>query len=215
MTVSDAPGVEVGPLLPGKLGEQVLDLAATGRAGLAALLGDARQRHALFRPGMRADRFLVATVGGELAGYLSLKYAGQGPFAPRLADFIRCHGWRSGLHAWAVFSAIEARSRPCPGGAYLYGIDVLEAFRGHWRFPPRGVGGELIHAAIQRSAALGLTPLEMETRNPAARALMTRMGARPVVARRLSWTGLLMATAGDYERLGIAIPPDLEGLHGH
>ena len=67
MTASDA-SVVVGPLQPGPLADQVLDLAATGRAGLAALLGDAAQRHALFRRGMRADRFLVATVGGELAG---------------------------------------------------------------------------------------------------------------------------------------------------
>jgi GNAT superfamily N-acetyltransferase len=213
MTASDA-AVAIGPLTPGPLCDQVLDLAATGRAGLAALLGDAAQRHALFRRGMRADRFLVATVGGELAGYLSLKYAGRGPFAPGLGDFIRCHGWRRGLHAWAVFSAIEVRSRPRPGGIYLYGIDVLDAFRGHRRFPPRGVGGALLHAAIRRGAALGLTPLEMETRNPAARALMTRMGARPVVAPRFSWTGLLMATSGDYERLSIAIPPDEAPAHG-
>lgn len=209
MTISEAP-VVVGPLSPGPVGDQVLDLAATGRAGLAALLGDADQRHALFRRGMRADRFLVATVAGELAGYLSLKYQGQGPFAPSLGDFIRCHGWRRGLHAWAVFGWIEARTRPRPGGNYLYGIDVLQGFRGHRRFPPRGVGGELIRAALRRSAKLGLAPLDMETRNPAALALMTRMGARPLVARRLSLAGLLMATSGDYERLTIAIPPDQE-----
>ncbi|MBX9748612.1 MAG: GNAT family N-acetyltransferase [Roseococcus sp.] len=215
MTVSDAPGVVVGAISPGPLADQVLDLAATGRAGLAALLGDAAQRHAIFRPAIRPDRFLVATVGGELAGYLSLKYAGQGPFAPGIGDFIRYHGWRRGLHGWAVFSAIEARSRPRRGGAYLYGIDVLEGFRGRARFPPHGVGGALIDAAIRRSATLGLAPLEMETRNPAARALMTRMGARPVVARPLSWTGLLMATAGEYERLAITIPPHQEARHGH
>ena len=205
MTASDAP-VAIGPLTPGALCDQVLDLAATGRAGLAALLGDAAQRHALFRRGMRADRFLAATVGGELAGYLSLKHTGKGPFAPSLSDFIRCQGWWRGLHAWAVFSAIEARSRPSPGGAYLYGIDVLEGFRGRARHPPHGVGGELIRAAIGQTARLGLARLDMETRNPAARALMTRMGAEPVVAPRLSLTRLLMATAGDYERLTITIP---------
>jgi ribosomal protein S18 acetylase RimI-like enzyme len=204
MTVSDAP-VVVGPLLPGPVGDQVLDLAATGRAGLAALLGDDAQRHALFRPGIRADRFLVATVGGALAGYLSLKHAGRGPFAPGPRDFIRCHGWRRGPWAWAVFSAIEARSRGGRGAAYLYGLDVLEAFRGRRRFPPDGVGGALLAAAIRQTAALGLAALDMETRNPAARALMTRMGARPVQAARLSFTGLLMATAGDYERLRIPI----------
>jgi ribosomal protein S18 acetylase RimI-like enzyme len=209
MTASDAP-VVVGPLLPGPLGDKVLDLAATGRAGLAALLGDGAQRHALFRRGMRADRFLVATVGGELAGYLSLKYAGRGPFAPRLGDFIGCQGWRRGLHAWAVFAWIEARTQPRPGGAYLYGIDVLEGFRGRQRFPPHGVGGELIQAALGRCAMLGLAPLDMETRNPAAHALMTRMGAMPVVARRLSLTRLLLATSGDYERLSIAIAQDQE-----
>jgi hypothetical protein len=204
MTASDAQ-VIVGPLQPGPVGDQALDLAATGRAGLAALLGDAAQRHALFRPGIRADRFLVATVGGALAGYLSLKHAGRGPFAPALGDFIRCHGWRRGAWAWAVFWAIEARSRASRGGAYLYGIDVLEGFRGRARFPPEGVGGALIAAAVRQSAALGLAALDMETRNPAARALMTRMGARPVRAARLSVTGLLMATAGDYERLSIPI----------
>lgn len=208
MTNSEAPGVVVGPLSPGPLQDQVLDLAATGRAGLSALLGDTTQRHALFRRGMRADRLLVATVDGELAGYLSLKYAGRGPFAPSLGDFIRCYGWRRGAHAWAVFSRIEARSRPRPGGAYIYGTDVLKRFRGQKRYPPHGVGGEMILAAIGRSAALGLAHLDMEVRTPAARALAMRMGARPVVAPRHSFTGLLMATSGDYTRLSIAIPPE-------
>ncbi len=196
----------VGPLVPGALCDQVLDHAATGRAGLAAILGDAAQRHALFRRGMRADRLLAATVDGKLAGYLSLKHAGRGPLAPSPGDFIRCHGWRRGLHGFAVFSLIEARSRAAPGGAYLYGIDVLEGFRGPSRFPPDGVGGALIRCAMQRANSLGATRLEMETRNPAARALMLRMGARPVTAPVLSWTRLLMASSGDYERLCIALP---------
>lgn len=203
---SDDRCIEVGPLRPGALQDQVLDLAATGRAGLAALLGDSSQRHVLFRRGMQADRFLVATVDGQLAGYLSLKHAGQGPFAPSLADFIRCQGRWRGAHACAVFAFIEARSRARRGGAYIYGIDVLKRFRGQKRFPPLGVGGALIQAAIERTASLGLQHLDMEVRTPAARALATRMGARPVVAPRLSLTGLLMATSADYTRLSIAIP---------
>lgn len=203
MTASDAP-VVVGPLVPGPVGDQVLDLAATGRAGLAALLGDAAQRHALFRRGMRADRFLVATVGGELAGYLSLKHGGQGPFAPSLDDFIRCHGWRRGAHAWAVFGWIEARTRPRAGGGYIYGLDVLKLYRGHKR--GRDVGGALMQAAVAATAQLGLASLDMEIRRPAIRALVTRMGAVPVVAPRFSLTALLMATAGDYDRMTIAIP---------
>lgn len=208
MTASDAPvsdpPVVVGPLSPGPVGDQVLDLAATGRSGLAALLGDDAARHALFRPGLRADRFLVATVGGELAGYLSLKYARQGPFAPSLADFIRCQGWRRGPHAWAVFSWIEARTQPRPGGAYIYGIDVLKPWRGHKH--GRDVGGALIRAAVEASARLGLATLDMEVRRVAARALAVRMGAVPVVAPRYSLTGLLVATSGEYERLSIRIP---------
>jgi ribosomal protein S18 acetylase RimI-like enzyme len=209
MTASDAD-VVVGPLAPGPLGDQVLDLAATGRAGLAALLGDAAERHALFRPGLRADRFLVASVGGELAGYLSLKYAGAGPFAPRLADFIRCRGWRGGLHAWTVFTAIEARTQPRPGGAYIYGLDVLKAWRGHKR--GRDVGGALMAAAVAEATRLGYRSLDMEIRRPAIRALVRRAGAVPVVAPRLSLTRLLMATAGDYERMTIALPA--EAPHG-
>lgn len=205
MTVSDAP-VVVGPLAPGPVGDQVLDLAATGRAGLAALLGDDAARHALFRPGLRADRFLVATVGGELAGYLSLKYAGAGPFAPGLADFIRCQGWRRGARAWAVFSWIEARTRPRPGGAYIYGLDVLKAWRGHKR--GRDVGGALMAAAVAEATRLGCRHLDMEIRRPAIRALVRRAGAVPVVAPPLSLTRLLMATAGDYERMTIALTPE-------
>jgi hypothetical protein len=202
MTASDA-SVVVGPLQPGPLADQVLDLAATGRAGLAALLGDAAQRHALFRRGMRADRFLVATVGGELAGYLSLKYHGRGPFAPSLGDFIRCQGQRRGLHAWAVFTWIEARTRPRPGGAYIYGLDVLKPWRGHKR--GRDVGGALMQAAITETMRLRLATLDMEIRRPAIRALVTRNGAVPVVAQRLSLTSLLMTTSGEYSRLTIAI----------
>ncbi len=209
MTVSEAR-VVVGPLTPGPLADQVLDLAATGRAGLAALLGDAAGRHALFRPGMRADRFLVATVGGELAGYLSLKHAGRGPFAPGPGDFIRCQGWRRGLHAWAVFSWIEARTRPRPGGAYIYGLDVLKPWRGHKR--GRDVGGALMAAAVEAATRLGYASLDMEIRRPAIRALVRRAGAVPVVARPVSLTRLLMATAGDYERLTITLSP--ETRHG-
>ncbi|MCA3186178.1 MAG: hypothetical protein INH13_21695 [Cupriavidus sp.] len=194
----------VGPLAPGPLQDQVLDLAATGRAGLSALLGDAAARHALFRRGMRADRFLVATVGGELAGYLSLKYAGHGPFAPSLGDFLRCYGPARGAHAFAVYRVIEARSRPRPGGAYIYGLDVLKPFRGHKR--GRDVGGALVQAAIAATARLGLASLDMEIRRPAIRALVKRMGAVPVAAARLSFTGLLIASAGGYQRLTIQIP---------
>ncbi|WPB85469.1 GNAT family N-acetyltransferase [Sediminicoccus rosea] len=209
--MNSEPGdVAVGPLPPGPLGDHVLDLAATGRAGLAALLGDAPQRHALFRRGMRADRFLVATVNGELAGYLSLKYAGQGPFAPSLGDFIRCQGWRRGPHAWAVFSWIEARTQPRPRGAYVYGMDVLKAWRGHKH--GRDVGGALMAAAIEAMTRLGYTSLDMEVRRPTARALARRAGAVPAVAPRLSLTRLLMATAGEYERLTIPLTP--EARHG-
>lgn len=202
-----APGVVVGRLVPGPIQDQVLDLAATGRAGLAALLGDAAQRHALFRPRIRSGCFLAATVEGELAGYLSLKIGQRGPFAPRLADFVRGYGWRRGAHAFAVFSFIEARSMAPAGGAYVYGVDVLEAFRGRARFPPHGVGGALVQAALERAAALGLARLDMEVRAPASAGLFRRMGARPVEAQPLSLTRLLMATSGEYERLSITVPP--------
>jgi hypothetical protein len=36
--------------------------------------------------------------------------------------------------------------------------------------------------------------------------MFRRMGAKPVVARPLSLTRLLMATSGDYERLSIPVP---------
>jgi len=200
-----ADGVRVGVLEPGPIQDQVLDLAATGRAGLAALLGDAAQRHALFRPRIRPECFLAATVEGELAGYLSLKTGSRGPFAPRLADFLRVQGWGRGAHAFAVFSFIEARSMAPAGGAYVYGVDVLEAFRGRTRFPPHGVAGALVQAALERAAALGLARLDMEVRAPASAAMFRRMGARPVVARPLSLTRLLIATSGDYERLSIPV----------
>ncbi|WP_027284980.1 GNAT family N-acetyltransferase [Rubritepida flocculans] len=205
MSAAAAMRVEVAPLTPGPLAERVLDLAATGRAGLSALLGDAAQRQALFRPRIRPECFLAATVEGELAGYLSLKLGGRGPFAPGFADFRRCYGWRRGLHAFLVFSAIEARSRALPGGAYVYGIDVLEPFRGRARFPPHGVGGALLLAASAWAAARGLDRLEAEVRAPASAALFRRMGARPMTARPFSLGRLLMATAGDYERLCIPL----------
>ena len=198
MTPSEPRVVTVGPLRPGPLGDAVLEHAASGRAGLAALLGDDGQRHALFRPGMRADRFLVARAGDELAGWLSLKYAGAGPFAPRLADFTRCHGVARGLHAFAVFSAIEARSGPAHRAAYIYGIDVLKPFRGRRHVMPRPVGEALIEAAMQQAAALGFAWLDMEVRTAAARALALRMGAMPSAP-----SGLARIWRGDYIRLTI------------
>lgn len=212
MTHFDSPGVVVGPLTPGALCDQVMDLAATGRAGLVALLGDADQRHALFRRGMRTERFLVATVDGELAGYMSLKYRGRGPFAPSLQDFVRCYGLRRGVHAFAVFSWIEERTRSGVGGAYLYGIDILPRFRGHKRFPPHGVGGELYRAAIRRTAALGFAHLDGEARTPNSRALANRMGFVAIMTPRSLLERLLMATAADYTRLSFTIPPDPEVL---
>ena len=196
----------VGPLVPGPLSEEVLDLAATGRAGLSALLGDAAQRHALFRRGMRADRFLVATVDGVLAGYVSLKLAGRGPFAPSLPDFLRVHGWARGAHAFATFTMIEARSRARPGGGYIYGMDVLKPYRGHKASRGHDVGGALMCAAIAHASARGLRHLDMEVRRATAKALARRMGAVPVVPRPMSLDRFLMASAGEYERLTISLP---------
>ena len=117
---------------------------------------------------------------------------------------LRCYGVARGAHACAVFRVIEARSRPRPGGAYLYGLDVLKPWRGHRR--GRDVGGALIQAAVAAAARLGLRTLDMEVRRPAARALALRMGAAPVSAPRLSFAGLLVSSAGEYQRLTIGIP---------
>ncbi len=199
--------VMVGALTQGPLADRVLDLAAMGRAGLSGLLGDSARRHTLFRRGMRADRFLVATVEGELAGYLSLKYDGIGPFAPTLADFIHCYGWTRGAYTWAAFSALEARVRARRGGAYGYGLDVLVRFRGIKRHPPNGVGGELLAAAIEHVGALGFQFLDMEVRTVPITALIRHMGAIPVEQPRFSVARLLQATAGDYRRYCIKVPP--------
>jgi len=196
----------VGPLVPGPLSEEVLDLAATGRAGLAALLGDAAKRHALFRRRMRADRILVATVNGALAGYVSLKIAGRGPLAPSLADFMRVHGWARGAHGFVIFTMIEARSRARPGGGYIYGMDVLKPYRGHKASRGHDVGGALMRAAIAHASSLGLRHLDMEVRRSNARALARRMGAIAVVPRPISLDRFLMASAGEYERLTIPLP---------
>ena len=204
----------VGPLVPGPLSEQVLNLAATGRAGLSALLGDAAQRHALFRRGMRADRFLVATVDGALAGYTSLKFAGRGPFGPSLGDFLRVYGWARGAYAFAIFTRIEARSRAQPGGGYIYGMDVLKPYRGHKASRGHDVGGALMRTAIALASALGLNHLDMEVRRNTARALARRMGAVPVVPRLLSLDRFLMASAGEYERLTIPLPREKDSQDG-
>jgi len=193
--------VMIGPLTPGPLGEQVLDLAATGRAGLSALLGDAAQRHGLFRRNMRADRFLVATVNGAMAGYASLKHGGTGPFNPSLADFRRVYGGLAGLHVFGVFSCIEARSRALPGGVYLYGIDTEERFR------RQGVGTALLRAALSATEGLGFARLEWETRAPAMLALTQRVGGQPVLPARGILARLLAATAADYRRFSITVRP--------
>ena len=209
MTNSDGNGrhgLIVGLLIPGPLCEQVLDLAATGRAGLSALLGDAARRHSLFRRGMRADRFLVATVDGALAGYTSLKFAGRGPFGPSLGDFRRTYGWVRGAHAFMIFTMIEARSRARLGGGYIYGMDVLKPYRGHKASRGHDVGGALMRAAMAHASALGLCHLDMEVRRNTARALARRMGAVPVMPRPLSLDRFLMASAGEYERLTIPLP---------
>ena len=80
---------------------------------------------------------------------------------------------------------------------------MLKPWRGHKR--GRDVGGALMQAAITETMRLRLATLDMEIRRPAIRALVTRNGAVPVVAQRLSLTSLLMATSGEYSRLTIAI----------
>ena len=106
-----------------------------------------------------------------------------------------------------VFNALEARTRARPGGAYGYGLDVLLRFRGIKRHPPNGVGGELVAAAIERARALGFRFLDMEVRTAPIVALIRHMGAIPVEQSRFSAARLLQATAGDYRRYCIEVPP--------
>jgi GNAT superfamily N-acetyltransferase len=184
--------------LPGHPCEQhVLDMASYGRSSLSKLIGDDKSRTALFRETMRADRFFVATVGDQVAGYLSIKVNGQGPFAPRLRDFLRGYGFWKGLWICSVFTAIEARSRS--RGIYMYGLDVLEPFRG------TGVGRALYEAVFSFAVDQGGKLIELEAVNPTAIALAKRMGATEVIPSPFTLEHLLHLTAGPYRRFQIVL----------
>jgi GNAT superfamily N-acetyltransferase len=185
--------------LPGHPFEKhVLDMASYGRAGLSHLIGDDRSRNALFRETMRADRFFVAMAGNQVAGYLSIKYKGQGPFAPRIRDFLRVYGFWKGLWICYMFTVIEARTRS--RGIYLYGVDVLEPFR------RVGVGRELYQALFSFATELGISLVELEAINPASIALAKNMGAMKAVVKPLTLEHMLVLTSGAYQRLSIRIP---------
>ncbi|MFN3449708.1 MAG: hypothetical protein ACK44F_13505, partial [Roseococcus sp.] len=64
-------------------------------------------------------------------------------------------------------------------------------------------GGPACAPAQRARRRAGAAPAEV--RAPASAALFRRMGARPMTARPLSLGRLLMATAGDYERLCIPL----------
>lgn len=185
--------------LPGHPCEQhVLDMASYGRSGLSKLIGDDKSRNALFRETMRANRFFVAMAGGQVAGYLSIKYEGQGPFAPRVRDFLRVYGFWKGLWVCSVFTAIEARSRS--RGIYLYGIDVLEPYR------ESGVGRELYKALFSFAAELRVSLIELEAINPASIALAKSVGATKAVVKPLTLEHMLVLTSGAYQRFSIILP---------
>jgi len=155
--------IEVFQLGKEPVDQAALALLATGRGSLAFLLGDENTRFRLLSRRINWDRVLLAKLDGKTVGFLAFQWAGKGPYAPRLGDFLREFGNVSGLLRCALNGLLELRKHR--QGFYVYGLKVIPKAR------RRGVARALLLAAERYAATLNAGAVELEVYDTNARAL--------------------------------------------
>lgn len=140
-----------------------LTLLATGRGSLAFLLGDENTRFRLFSRRINWDRVFLARLDGKAVGFLAFQWAGKGPYAPELGEFVREFGVVSGHLRWGLNGFLESRTRR--HGFYVYGLKVIPEAR------RLGVASALLLAAERHAVRLNAGTVELEVYDTNARAL--------------------------------------------
>lgn len=129
------------------------DWAASGRATLQYILGTKEQRRALFLPGLRRDRIIVATIDGKAVGLASFSLDGIGPFSPTMADFVRQYGYLKGFAYRIIFQCTNLRgSRGC---LYLYSFHTNPKMR------RKGIGSKMLKWIITKGRDSGCKTVEL------------------------------------------------------
>ena len=147
-----------------------LNLLATGRGSLAFLLGDEHSRFRLYSGRINWDRVLLARLEGRTVGFLAFQWAGEGPYNPKLADFMREFGQVSGFFRCMANRVLDWRNRR--QGFYVYGLKVIPEAR------RSGVAGALLAAAECQARTLDADSVELEVydTNMAALAFYAKHG---------------------------------------
>ncbi|MEU4690001.1 GNAT family N-acetyltransferase [Actinoplanes sp. NPDC023714] len=123
---------------------------------------------------LRADRMLVARVGGEVAGVCGFHEGGHGAVAFSWRELRERFGVRTSLR---VSAALAPLGRSEAGGVLvLDGVCVDARHRG------RGIGSALLAAAQAHAATRGDREVQLSVvdTNPRAEALYRRLGYRVV-----------------------------------
>ena len=131
-----------------------LNLLATGRGSLAFLLGDEHSRFRLFSGRINWDRVLLARQDDRTVGFLAFQWVGEGPYSPKLADFMREFGPVSGFFRCMANHVLEWRNRR--QGFYVYGLKIIPEAR------RSGIASALLAAAECHARTLNANSVELE-----------------------------------------------------
>ena len=198
-------GVEVfflnDPQLTPEQRSAAIEHVARGRSWLKDSIGGPERRRTLFRPCLSGRHIIVALCDGQYAGFISYRYRGQGPMAPRLGDFIRVFG-AGAIRPWIAFHIGEARLRA--RGIYSCGLEILPGNR------RRGIGAALV-AEIIRFARddLGVETVEFDVRvgNVKARTLFRAFNAVPLTYPFPSLNHFILRSNRNLDRLAFIVGP--------
>jgi ribosomal protein S18 acetylase RimI-like enzyme len=137
---------------------------------LAFALGDSKRRINLLAKSLDWSRVIVAKRNGQPVGFVLLRFAGRGPFRPRVREFMAEYGTVQGVYAALVFYIAEFWGWRSP--FYIYTIRVPPKERG------RGIGEALLKAAIAhaRNAGYDSVSLHVGANFATAKRLYERCG---------------------------------------
>ncbi|RAU18944.1 hypothetical protein DN062_05560 [Nitrincola tibetensis] len=160
---------------------EVLQLVATGRGSMNAIIGDADQRFALFHTSIDWTRVVVAKQNNIPVGFLAFKYGKKGPYAPTFRRFNEVFGRWTGWYRYLIFYLVEHFST---GNAfYVYGIKVQPNRR------RQGVASSMLDyvEVLARTTSLPYIELDVSETNTAGLELYKQRGYQIVKSLNLSF----------------------------
>ncbi|EXJ11049.1 GNAT family N-acetyltransferase [Nitrincola nitratireducens] len=160
---------------------KVLELVATGRGSMNAIIGDADQRFALFHQSIDWTRVVVATQNEVPVGFLAYKYNKKGPYAPSFRRFNEVFSVWTGWYRFLIFYLVEYFST---GNAfYVYGIKVQPNRR------RQGIASRMLDhvESLANTTSLPYIELDVSDTNTAGLELYKKRGYRVVKSLDLSF----------------------------